>query len=106
MLHRLGLVCMRICLDLRLGFIVNGGINLTCCNLLTALEWSLVVAFVQFLSTADCSAADLREPVLALLALEHVHVGVHNLNAVRHVARIIENIEPVRPFELMNDGDL
>ena len=35
-----------------------------------------------------------------------VHLGVDNLNVVRHVGRIMAGKEPDRPFELLTDGDL
>ena len=44
--------------------------------------------------------------IFALQALDAVHAGVDNLNAVGHVGRTAVDVEPVRPFELMNDGDL
>ena len=38
--------------------------------------------------------------------MDAVHAGVDNLNAVGHVGRTAVGVEPVRPLELMNDGDL
>ena len=35
-----------------------------------------------------------------------MHVGVDNLNVVRHVSRIINGESAGRPFPLVNDGDL
>ena len=44
--------------------------------------------------------------MLALEASDTVHVGVDSLNVVGHVERSVEDIDPVQPFELMNDGDI
>ena len=35
-----------------------------------------------------------------------VHLGVDNLNVVRHVGRLLDNSLGARPFELLKDGDL
>ena len=43
---------------------------------------------------------------LALQGFVRVHVGVDNLNVVRHVARIIGGDGTGKPFPLVNDGDL
>ena len=44
--------------------------------------------------------------ILAIQALDAVHVVVDNLNVVRHVGRLLDGIEGLRPVELENDGDL
>ena len=44
--------------------------------------------------------------VLALQATNAVHLGVDNLNVVRHVGRLLDGLSTVRPFELVDDGDL
>ena len=48
--------------------------------------------------------AELWGVILALQCSSAVHLGVDNLNVVRHVSRILEG--PRRPFELTFDGDL
>ena len=44
--------------------------------------------------------------ILAIQASDAVHVVVDNLNVVRHVGRLLDGIEGLRPVELENDGDL
>ena len=44
--------------------------------------------------------------VLALQATNAVHLGVDNLNVVRHVDRLLDGLSGVRPLELVDDGDL
>ena len=44
--------------------------------------------------------------ILALQALDAVHVGEDNLNVFGHVGRLLDGIEISRPEELENDGDL
>ena len=39
--------------------------------------------------------------ILALQCSSAVHLGVDNLNVVRHISRILEGRVPCRPFELM-----
>ena len=46
------------------------------------------------------------EVILALQALDAVHLGVDNLNVVRQVGRLLDGADSSRPAELMNDGDL
>ena len=43
--------------------------------------------------------------ILALQASTAVHLGVDNLNAVRHVARLLDSFRSFCPAELLNDGD-
>ena len=50
--------------------------------------------------------AELWGVILALQCSSAVHLGVDNLNVVRHVSRILEGGVPYRPFELTFDGDL
>ena len=44
--------------------------------------------------------------VLALQATNAVHLGVDNLNVVRHVGRLLGGLSSVRPLELVDDGDI
>ena len=44
--------------------------------------------------------------ILALQALDAVHLGVDNLNVVRQVGRLLDCVKCSRPAEWMNDGDL
>ena len=44
--------------------------------------------------------------VLALQATNAVHLGVDDLNVVRHVGRLLDGLSTVCPFELVDDGDL
>ena len=44
--------------------------------------------------------------ILALQALDAVHLGVDDLNVVRQVGRLLDGVEWSRPAELMNDSDL
>ena len=44
--------------------------------------------------------------VLALQSVEAVHVGVDNLGVVRHVGRLLDDLPPSTPLELVTDGDL
>ena len=50
--------------------------------------------------------AELWGVILALQCSSAVHLGVDNLNVVRHVSRILEGRVPCRPFELTFGGDL
>ena len=50
--------------------------------------------------------AELWGVILALQCSSAVHLGVDNLNVVRHVSRILEGRVACRPFELTSDGDL
>ena len=50
--------------------------------------------------------AEMCGVVLALQATSAVHLGVDNLNVVRHVSRILALSPGIRPFELFVDGDL
>ena len=49
--------------------------------------------------------AELWWVVLALQGAARMHLGVDNLNVVRHVARIISGRKEGKPFELCVDGD-
>ena len=44
--------------------------------------------------------------ILALQCSSAVHLGVYNLNVVRHVSRILDGHAGRKPFELTVDGDL
>ena len=50
--------------------------------------------------------AELWGVILALQCSCAVHLGVDNLNVVRHVSRILDGRVGRRPFELTVDGDL
>ena len=50
--------------------------------------------------------ADLWGIVLALQTSRAVHLGVDNLDVVRHVGRLLDDRRSPCPAELMNDGDL
>ena len=47
-----------------------------------------------------------EEVTQAIQAMEAVHVGVDSLNALRHVRRTCDDVEPARHSVLINDGDL
>ena len=58
-------------------------------------------------SLADCvQRAEFWRVVLALQATNAVHLGVDNLNVVRYVGRLLDGLSTIRPFELVDDGDL
>ena len=44
--------------------------------------------------------------MIALQCSSAVHLGVDNLNVVRHVSRVLDGRVACRPFELTVDGDL
>ena len=48
----------------------------------------------------------MRGVILALQSSGAVHLGVDNLNLVRHVGRLLDGHSGSSPFELVNDGDL
>ena len=50
--------------------------------------------------------AELWGVILALQCSSAIHLGVDNLNVVRHVSRILDGRVACRPFELTFDGDL
>ena len=50
--------------------------------------------------------AELWGVILALQASGGVHLGVDNLNVVRHVGRLLDGCFGARPFEVLEDGDL
>ena len=50
--------------------------------------------------------AELWVVILALQCSSAVHLGVDNLNVVRHVSRILDGRAGRKPFELTIDGDL
>ena len=50
--------------------------------------------------------AELWGVILALQCSSAIHLGVDNLNVVRHVSRFLEGRASVRPLELTVDGDL
>ena len=50
--------------------------------------------------------AEILGVLVALQGYTRVHVGVDNLNVVRHVSRIIDGGCTGKPFPLVNDGDL
>ena len=50
--------------------------------------------------------AELWGVILVLQCSSAVHLGVDNLNVVRHVSLILDGRVACRPFELSFDGDL
>ena len=50
--------------------------------------------------------AELWGVILALQASCGAHLGVDNLNLVRHVGRLLDGGPSARPFEIVQDGDL
>ena len=50
--------------------------------------------------------AEIWGVLVALQGCTRMHVGVDNLNVVRHVSRIIDDGCTGKPFPLVNDGDL
>ena len=50
--------------------------------------------------------AELWVVILALQASDAVHLGVNDLNVVRHVGRLLDGVRALRPLELKDDGDL
>ena len=50
--------------------------------------------------------AEFWEVILALQAADAVHLGVDNLDVVRHVGRLIDGNLNSSPVELLNDGDV
>ena len=50
--------------------------------------------------------AELWGVILALQASGGVHLGVDNLNVVRHVGHLLDGGSGARPFEVLKDGDL
>ena len=50
--------------------------------------------------------AELWGVILALQASCGVHLGVDNLNVVRHVSRLLDGNLGAQPFEVVQDGDL
>ena len=50
--------------------------------------------------------AELWGVILALQASCGLHLGVDNLNVVRHVGRLLDGGLGARPFEIVQDGDL
>ena len=50
--------------------------------------------------------AELSGVILALQASCGAHLGVDNLNVVRHVGRLLDGGPSGRPFEIVKDGDL
>ena len=56
--------------------------------------------------TQTVQRAELWGVILALQAGDGVHLGVYNLEVVRHVGRILDGKLSSRHFELLPDGDL
>ena len=50
--------------------------------------------------------AELWRVVLVLQAAAPLHLGVDNLNVVRHVGRLLDGVRNPCPAELSKDGDL
>ena len=92
------------------GFIAHGGIWISC-RLMLILEMSNVGFTFRFPSRCR----PFKETsfffgegglVVALQAARPIHLGVDNANVVGHVGRTIAKKDPMRPFELLIDGDL
>ena len=47
-----------------------------------------------------------RRVILDSEAMDAVHLGVYNLNVVRHVDLLLDGVECSRPLQLENDGDM
>ena len=70
---------------------------------------SLLPAVVSVQFSVPCklfSGPSFGEVIHALQASEKVHLGVDNLNVVRHVGRLLDGLQLPRPLELEDDGDL
>ena len=65
-----------------------------------------VVGIVLFLVLCRLFRAEFWVVIFALQASCGVHLGVGNLNVVRHAGRLLDNNLGARPFELLQDGDL
>ena len=61
--------------------------------------------FRQF-KELSCGGERREVVILAIQALDAVHVCVDHLNVVGHVGRLVVGVEMTRSFELENDGDL
>ena len=100
------LVCMLACMP-KTGSTGDGGILMILVLLLMVCllyVWVLALYLVLYrlfkgLSFGVCL-------LLALQATNAVHLGVDNLNVVRHVGRLLDGFSGVRPLELVDDGDL
>ena len=87
------------------GLIVLGGTLMMVC---TRMGLSLlVVGIVLFLVLYSLfRGLSYGGVILALQASGGVHLGVGNLNVVRHVGRLLDGGSDARPFEVLKGGDL
>ena len=75
--------------------------------LVMVLWFPLVVVFCSVpVPLQTVQRAGLWGVILALQAYDGVHLGVDNLEVVRHVGRILDGKLSSRPFEFLPDGDL
>ena len=77
--------------------------------LLVGLECMLMCLFMlggNVWAHADFSEGHVLGVILALHALDAIHLGVDNLNVVRLVGLLLDGVEPSRPLELENDWDV
>ena len=82
---------------------------------LSVLGATLMMMFTGIVRRGYCSVpgplqsvqrAELWGVILALQASCGAHLGVDNLNVVRHVGRLLDGGPGGRPFEIVKDGDL
>ena len=85
------------------GLVVGGGIW-SCC-FLVGVERCVLFDSVRGL-LESFQRAELWEVILALQCSSAVHLGVDNLNVVRHASRILDGHAGCKPFEFTIDGDL
>ena len=88
-----------------LGFVVVG-ITWIYFLLMATLGLNAVGFIARFLVLCRWSNVLRSGVILALQSSEAVHLGVGNLNVVRHVRRIMAGKDPEKPCELLVDGDL
>ena len=72
-------------------------------NLVLSVVSCLTRSVVLF---SPSSVLSFEVVILALQCSSAIHLGVDNLNVVRHVSRIMDGRVACRPFELTFDGDL
>ena len=80
---------------------------MTCCRLRGpwGVEWCALFDSLPG-PLQSVQRAELWSVVLAMQSSSAVHLGVDNLNVVRHVAGMPARRSSARPFELCTDGDL
>ena len=101
----LGVVSTPVLLVL-LGLVVCGVTWICFLHCLVVLV-RLVGCIVPFLALYRlCNVLRFFGVLVALQGCIRMHVGVDNLNVVRHVSRLIDDRYTGKPFPLVNDGDL